>query len=98
MGRLAAAFLAARQQRDGAVSNAGVALTSERGGGDATGEPADLEATLAGLLARGAATHPDLSLDEVQFAIHLGRCGAPVHDVAPGALHAEDLFLAAAAL
>ena len=32
------------------------------------------------------------------FATHLGRCGAPVGSVAPGALHAEDLFLAAAAL
>ena len=99
MGRLAAAFLAARERRD--TSNVSV----DQSGGDLPSgqvsrppEISILEAVLAGLLARGAAAHLDLSLDGALFASHLGRCGAPIETASPASIHAEDLFLAAAAL
>jgi RNA polymerase sigma-70 factor (ECF subfamily) len=50
------------------------------------------------LIARGAAAHLDIQLDGALFASHLGRCGAPVETAAAAAIHAEDLFLVAAAL
>ena len=61
-------------------------------------ESAALEEQLAALAARGAAAHGDLALDRTLFAAHLGRCGAPVGTTTPAAIHAEDLFLVAAAL
>jgi RNA polymerase sigma-70 factor (ECF subfamily) len=87
MGRLAEAYLDAAGQRDGAVrSTLPEALL------------AALEASLAEVTARGAAAHLDIQLDGALFASHLGRCGAPIKTAAPMAIHAEDLFLAAAAL
>jgi len=99
MGRLAAAFLAARERRDAsntAVDSAAGDLPS--GQVSRPPETATLEAVLAGLVARGAAAHLDLSLDGALFAAHLGRCGAPIEIASPASIHAEDLFLAAAAL
>ena len=101
MGRLAVAFLAARERRDAAGSAAEGASGDALPSGEVSpGGPqtATLEAVLAGLLARGAAAHLELSLDGALFATHLGRCGAPVENAAPASIHAEDLFLAAAAL
>jgi RNA polymerase sigma-70 factor (ECF subfamily) len=93
MGRLAAAFLAARKVK-GPEAAAGAGP-----GVDALSVVNGLEAALAGLLARGAAAHLDLSLDGALLATHLGRCGAAVDAAAaPASIHAEDLFLAAAAL
>jgi RNA polymerase sigma-70 factor (ECF subfamily) len=93
MPTLIDAYIGARD-RDGAAavaSNDGVssALTSA---------PAPLEATLAELIARGNAAHLDLRFNSALFAAHLGRCGAPVETTPVAAIHAEDLFLAAAAL
>jgi RNA polymerase sigma-70 factor, ECF subfamily len=61
--------------------------------------PADApvrEQTLAALCARGRSAHPQLGVEDVVFAAHLGRCGAPIE--ADAELHAEDLFLCCAAL
>ena len=65
----------------------------------AVGPPAlELERTLATLFARGRAAHPSLpEVPDVVYAAHLARCGAPV-GAGPDAVHAEDLFLACAAL
>ncbi len=60
--------------------------------------PAVLEATLAELIARGNAAHLELRFNAALFAAHLGRCGAPVETMPVAAIHAEDLFLSAAAL
>jgi RNA polymerase sigma-70 factor, ECF subfamily len=56
-------------------------------------------AAVRALYQRGRAAHPDIDLDETSFARHLAACGAPVAepDAAP-ALHAEDLYVCAAAL
>jgi RNA polymerase sigma-70 factor (ECF subfamily) len=56
-----------------------------------------LEQTLAALWARGHAAHPQLDVEDVVFAAHLGRCGAPIDAGATG-IHAEDLFLCCAGL
>src|SRR5262245_13067307 len=89
MGRLAEAFLDAAGQREGAD-----ALRPSLSASDA----AMLEALLSSLTARGAAAHLDIRLDGALFATHLGRCGAPIDSTAATGIHAEDLFLAAAAL
>ena len=60
-------------------------------------EPPALEETLAALCARGRAAHPDLAIDDLAFAGHLARCAASLLDKGP-AIHAEDLYLACAAL
>jgi len=63
--------------------------------------PADLERveqTLAALCARGHAAHPDVAVDDVVFAAHLGRCGAAVEGMTPTDIHAEDLYLCCAGL
>jgi RNA polymerase sigma-70 factor (ECF subfamily) len=95
MGRLDAAFLAARDRPD---SGAEVQPPPVDAADAGVAPAAALEATLAQLLARGAVAHHDLSLDGALFATHLGRCGAPVDGLTPGSINAEDLFLAAAAL
>jgi RNA polymerase sigma-70 factor (ECF subfamily) len=59
--------------------------------------PADLESTLVALCERGRAAHPGLPLDDAAFVVHLARCGASV-EAGSGAVFAEDLFLACAAL
>jgi RNA polymerase sigma-70 factor (ECF subfamily) len=56
-----------------------------------------LEATLAALCARGRTAHPDVAIDELTFAGHLARCAAPLLDKG-AAIHAEDVYLACAAL
>jgi RNA polymerase sigma-70 factor, ECF subfamily len=56
-----------------------------------------LESTLEILCNRGHAAHRDLALDRDRFAAHLTRCGAPLA-AGPEAIHAEDLYLACAAL
>jgi RNA polymerase sigma-70 factor (ECF subfamily) len=57
-----------------------------------------LECTLATLFARGRMAHPSLpEVPDVAYVEHLARCGAPVA-AGPDAVHAEDLFLACAAL
>ena len=53
---------------------------------------------MAELIARGNAAHLDLRFNAALFAAHLGRCGAPVGTLPAAEIHAEDLFLAAAAL
>jgi len=67
----------------------------------ATPDADTLERALGLLCARGHAAHPDLAIDDVVFAAHLGRCGAPV-EAAPAAdgrdVHAEDLFLCCAGM
>jgi RNA polymerase sigma-70 factor (ECF subfamily) len=65
---------------------------------DAVPAIAGLESTLAELVARGNAAHLELRLDAAFFSAHLGRCGAPVETLPAAEIHAEDLFLAAAAL
>jgi DNA-directed RNA polymerase specialized sigma24 family protein len=101
MATLAAAFLAARRRRDG------VALRGGDIGDDIVGpaisedhEAASggLEARLIELAARGAVAHLDLRFESVLFATHLGRCAAPVDTLPASEIHAEDLFLVAAAL
>ena len=57
-----------------------------------------LERTLAGLCARGRAAHPELAVEDVVFAAHLGRCGAAVEGASADDVHAEDLYLACAGL
>lgn len=56
-----------------------------------------LERQLAALCARGRAAHPQLTVDDVVVAAHLGRCDAPI-DAPPADIHAEDLYVCAAAL
>src|SRR5690348_3668735 len=85
MPTLIDAFIGARD-RDDAVAAA------------AFEAPAALEAMLAELTARGNAAHLDLRFNAGLFAAHLGRCGAPVGTMPVPTIHAEDLFLAAAAL
>lgn len=60
------------------------------------GDTDALERTLAALAARGRAAHPQIALDDVVFAAHLGSCGAPCD--ADTERHAEDLFLCCAGL
>jgi RNA polymerase sigma-70 factor, ECF subfamily len=56
-------------------------------------------AVVRALYQRGRAAHPDLDVDQASFARHLVACGAPVGGPdAAAALHAEDLYLCAAAL
>jgi RNA polymerase sigma-70 factor (ECF subfamily) len=89
MGGLGAAFCTARAAR---------ASGSPRGSDEGAGNDApELERTLEALVSRGRAAHPDLSLDAVAFAAHLGACGASVGSDGV-AVHAEDLYLACAAL
>jgi RNA polymerase sigma-70 factor (ECF subfamily) len=62
--------------------------------------PADidtLERSLAALCARGRAAHPQLAIEDHEFAAYLGICGAPV-DSPLAEVHAEDLFLCCASL
>jgi RNA polymerase sigma-70 factor (ECF subfamily) len=57
------------------------------------------EQALSALYARGRVAYPELPVDDVAFAAHLGRCGAVVAPAADAAhLHAEDLYLCCAAL
>jgi RNA polymerase sigma-70 factor (ECF subfamily) len=91
------AFIGARDR------NHAIAAASNDGAGGARGSGSPpavsaLEATLAELVARGNAAHLDLRFNAALFAAHLGRCGAPVETSPAAAIHAEDLFLAAAAL
>ena len=58
---------------------------------------ADLESLLSALHSRGAAAHPDLAVSEETFARHLARCRVVV-SASGKSIHAEDLFLACAAL
>jgi RNA polymerase sigma-70 factor, ECF subfamily len=97
MATLAAAFLAARRRRDG-VGVAGEDVVVGAIGEDPESSSAALDATLIELAARGAVAHLDLRLESVLFATHLGRCAAPVDTLPASEIHAEDLFLAAAAL
>jgi RNA polymerase sigma-70 factor (ECF subfamily) len=91
MARLADAFVAARARSEPGTALAVAPSVPET-------EAGSLETALAALLAAGAAAHPDLSLDGVLFAAHLGRCGAPVDGENRTPVRAEDLYLAAAAL
>lgn len=95
MPTLIDAFIGARD-RDDAV--AGASNDGVFGTCGLASDPAALEATLAELIARGNAAHLDLRFNAALFAAHLGRCGTPVGTMAVTAIHAEDLFLAAAAL
>jgi RNA polymerase sigma-70 factor (ECF subfamily) len=95
MPTLIDAFIGARDRDDA------VAVASNDGISGACGlasEPVVLEATLAELIARGNAAHLELRFHAGLFAAHLGRCGAPVETMPAAAIHAEDLFLSAAAL
>src|SRR4051812_9076985 len=60
-------------------------------------DPPSIAETLAALCARGRAAHPDLALDDLAFVAHLGRCAAPIAG-GPAPVHAEDLYLACAAV
>src|SRR5262245_44479986 len=63
--------------------------------------PADLDQvdrTLVLACARGRAAHPDLVVEDLVFAAHLGRCGAVVDERSASDLHAEDLYLCCAGL
>src|SRR5215831_12903934 len=93
MPTLIDAFLGARDRRNVATSNDGGAGARASGSFEAM-----LEAILAELFARGNAAHLDLRFNAALFAAHLGRCGAPVQTLPAAQIHAEDLFLAAAAL
>jgi len=56
-------------------------------------------AVVRALYQRGRAAHPDVRMDPASFARHLAACGAPLAEPEAGtALHAEDLYLCAAAL
>jgi RNA polymerase sigma-70 factor (ECF subfamily) len=58
-------------------------------------EPPELEQALERLGERGRVAHPEITLDLGIFAAHLSRCGAvPTSPT----VHAEDLYLACAAL
>ncbi len=73
--------------------------TAVSGGGTADGDARALELVLMALYARGRAAHPDVAVEAVMFAAHLGKCGAPVGTIEGGAnIHAEDLYLCCAAL
>jgi RNA polymerase sigma-70 factor, ECF subfamily len=97
MPTLIDAFIGARD-RDGAVAVAVASNDRVSGACGLASDPAVLEATLAELIARGNAAHLELRFNAALFAAHLGRCGAPVGTTPVAAIHAEDLFLAAAAL
>ncbi len=97
MPTLIDAFIGARDRHDA------VAVASNDGADSARGircqsSFATLEAILAELIARGNAAHLDLRFNAALFAAHLGRCGAPVETIPAATIHAEDLYLAAAAL
>ena len=92
MPTLIDAFLGARDRED-AVAVAGGARRARIGL-----SRRDSGADLAELIARGNAAHLDLRFNAALFAAHLGRCGAPVETLPAAEIHAEDLFLAAAAL
>jgi len=74
------------------------AFLGAREGSDGARGSDSLETILAELIARGNAAHLDLRFNAALFAAHLGRCGAPVETLPAAQIHAEDLFLAAAAL
>jgi RNA polymerase sigma-70 factor, ECF subfamily len=82
MSHLLEAYRSARRTDDSAASES---------------EPSHLESTLAALCARARAGHPTVELDDAGFVRHLARCGAAVA-AGPDAVHAEDLFVAHAAL
>src|SRR5204862_7339942 len=65
--------------------------------GEAALEPEAREAALLALHERGRGAHPSFEVAAVDFATHLGRCGAAA-DGSVGIVHAEDLFLACACL
>lgn len=83
--------------RRNAVSLVEAYLGGRGPGGSSDAEIGDrdaIDAALAALCGRGRAMHPQLAVDDLVFAAHLGRCGAEV-----GAdTHAEDLYLCCAAL
>ena len=56
-----------------------------------------LDACVESLAARGRAAHPELSVDAAALAAHVAACGATT-GVGAAAVHAEDLYLACAAL
>jgi RNA polymerase sigma-70 factor (ECF subfamily) len=63
----------------------------------------ELDRTLATVCARGRAAHPDLAVENLVFAAHLGRCGASIklgtiEGPTASELHAEDLYLCCAGL
>jgi RNA polymerase sigma-70 factor, ECF subfamily len=100
MPTLIDAFLGARVRHDdiaAARRDSAAAVASHDGGAGARGS-GSMEAILAELIARGNAAHLDLRFNAALFAAHLGRCGAPVETLPAAEIHAEDLFLAAAAL
>jgi len=107
MPTLIDAFIGARDRHDAVAvaSNDGVAGARELASDPAALEapaaldaPVALEATLAEVIARGNAAHLDVCFNAALFEAHLGRCGAPIETTPVTAIHAEDLFLAAAAL
>jgi RNA polymerase sigma-70 factor, ECF subfamily len=57
-----------------------------------------IDGVLADLCARGRAAHPDVAVEDVVFAAHLGRCGAAVQALSSADIHAEDLYLCCAGL
>jgi RNA polymerase sigma-70 factor (ECF subfamily) len=57
-----------------------------------------MEGVLAALYGRGRAAHPQVVVDDVSFAAHLGRCGAQVGAADAAHIHAEDLYICCAAL
>jgi len=64
-------------------------------------EIVDLESIderLAVLCARGRGAYSGIAVDDLVFAAHLGRCDADVENGAPVDIHAEDLYIACAAL
>jgi len=61
------------------------------------GERDAMDEALAVLCGRGRAAHPQLAVDALVFAAHLGRCGAEV-GAGAGDTHAEDLYICCAAL
>lgn len=91
MARLADAYVAARARSDLGTAPSAAASVPEP-------EAGSLEAALSALLASGAEAHPELPLDGMLFAAHLGRCGALVDPAGPAPVHVQDLYLAAAAL
>jgi RNA polymerase sigma-70 factor (ECF subfamily) len=61
-------------------------------------DAASMEQMLGALYGRGCAAHPQLVVDGLVFAAHLGRCGAQVRGATGSDIHAEDLFISCAAL
>jgi len=58
-----------------------------------------MDHALAALCGRGRAAHPQLAVDDLVFAAHLGRCGAEIGASAGDTdTHAEDLYICCAAL